>query len=126
MRRENPTLTYLPGAVRAPPRARVSHWRDALAALQASRDGMTAAFRRLLIDGLQRVAGDTERVHNLLEMLEMLEEPGGMFNVVVEPRPGHRANSIAACLACAKSNARHGTGGQDGLESTPAVVRTDP
>jgi hypothetical protein len=84
---------------------------------------MTAAFRRLLVDGLQRVAGYTECVQKLLEMLE---EPGGMFNVLVEPRPGHRANSIAAWLACAKSYARHGTGRQDGLESTPAAVRTDP
>jgi hypothetical protein len=122
MRLENATLSYLPGAARTPPQARVSFGRDALAALQTSRGGMPAAFRRLLVDGLLGVAGNNECVHTLLAMLE---EPGGMFDVV-ELRSGHRACRIPACLVCAQFNARHGTGGPAGPESAPAVVRTDP
>lgn len=79
MRLENATLTYLPGAARTPPQARVSLGRDALAALQTGREGMPASFRRLLDEGQLQVEGDAGCV---LALLQMLETPAGMFNVV--------------------------------------------
>lgn len=79
MRLENATMTYLPGAARESPTARVSLGRAALAALQRDPAGLPAAFENLVAQGEIRVDGDRVRVTRLLGMLET---PDGMFNVV--------------------------------------------
>ncbi|MDM0025446.1 alkyl/aryl-sulfatase [Variovorax saccharolyticus] len=79
MRLENATMTYLPGAVRGTPTARVSLNRAALAALQMDSAGLPAAFERLVAEGGIEVDGDARSVVRLLAMLEDFE---GMFNVV--------------------------------------------
>ncbi len=76
---ENATMTYLLGAARGTPTARVSLSRSALAALQMDKDGLAAAFSRLVADGAIKVEGDAAGVARLLGMLE---EPDAMFNVV--------------------------------------------
>ncbi|MDM0111204.1 alkyl sulfatase dimerization domain-containing protein [Variovorax sp. J22R133] len=79
MRLENATLSYLPGAARTPPTARVTLGRAALAALQMDPAGLPAAFERLHGEGVISVEGDASAVHRLLGMLEDFPV---MFNVV--------------------------------------------
>ena len=79
MRLENATMTYLPGATRGMPTARIELNRAALAAMQMDSAGLPKAFERLVAEGQIQVEGDATRVTALLSMLE---EPDGMFNVV--------------------------------------------
>ena len=79
MRLENATMTYLPGAARGTPTAKVSLGRTALAALQTDPAGMPAAFERLVDEGAIKVEGDRAGVARLLGMLEVFHP---MFNVV--------------------------------------------
>lgn len=79
MRLENATMTYLPGAARGAPTAKVTLGRDALAALQMDPAGLPAAFERLVDQGAIAVEGDRASIVRLLGMLEVFEP---MFHVV--------------------------------------------
>lgn len=79
MRLENATMTYLPGAARGTPTAKVTLGRDALAALQMDPAGLPAAFERLVDQGAIKVEGDRASIARLLGMLEVFEP---MFHVV--------------------------------------------
>jgi len=79
MRVQNATMTYLPGAAREQPDARVSLDRVALAALQMDPAGLPDAFERLVREGAIQVEGDVGPVLQLLGMLDVFET---MFNVV--------------------------------------------
>lgn len=79
MRLENATMTYLPGAARAEPTARVSLTRAGLTALQMGEGTLAEVFVRLVGQGAIRVEGDAECV---VRLLQMLDEFDPMFNVV--------------------------------------------
>lgn len=79
MRLENATMTYLPGAARGTPTAKVTLGRSALAALQMDPAGLPAAFERLVDESAIAVEGDRASIARLLGMLEVFDP---MFHVV--------------------------------------------
>ena len=79
MRLENSTMTYLPGAARGVPTAKVSLARAGLAALQTGDGTLAELFVRLVGEGEIKVEGDADCV---VRLLGMLDEFDPMFNVV--------------------------------------------
>jgi alkyl sulfatase BDS1-like metallo-beta-lactamase superfamily hydrolase len=79
MRLENAAMTYLPGASRGKPAAKVALTRAGLAALQMGDGALAEVFARLVEEGTIRTEGDTDGV---VRLLGMLEEFDPMFNVV--------------------------------------------
>ncbi|WP_233849947.1 alkyl/aryl-sulfatase [Paraburkholderia sp. HD33-4] len=79
MRLENATMTYLPGAARETPTARVMLTRAGLVALQMGDGSLADVFARLVEEGEIKTEGDTASV---IRLLGMLDEFDPMFNVV--------------------------------------------